>query len=295
MFVFKITDIADMLAEGADEVISNRDNINSINVFPVPDADTGSNMASTLLPIKNAKVDSQRPQIFIEQTLQQVLKASRGNSGIMITSYLSGLLNSLTDEQIGSELLIKSFKNGADSAKSAVEAPKKGTMLDVMYAFYKSFDANLDISQNAFDKALTRTKEALIATESQMKVLSDHKVVDAGALGFTLFIYGFSKKITRERLDISFLNLKKVNEEKLEFGKFPYEVVFIVEEPMFSAPDLKSMFHAMGNSIDIVEVAGSIKVHIHTDNTDVVRETAELVGNIVDLKITDMRNTVVHA
>lgn len=281
----KIEDFIIRLGEGARNVIDNEEVINSINVFPVPDADTGSNMAKTLSGFNNLDLsNSTNSKNIFEHLLNSTLENSQGNSGIMITAYLSGLLKSLTAvSQITDEDLKKGFLKAAAVARSSVTNPKVGTMLDVMDALSQGFE-----NENNINEALKLTKAALVGTESKMKILSQNHVVDAGALGFTIFIYGFFGK-TFNLKSIDTAPVKKIKDKN--FGEFPMEVVFIIEEALFSQADIREMLSPLGDSLDIVAAAGKIKVHIHTDQPKLVSDTAYLFGKIEKVVTVDMRKT----
>jgi dihydroxyacetone kinase-like predicted kinase len=264
------------IVDGAQAVINKKELINEINVFPVPDADTGSNMAATLTGVKKAIEGN----LDINGVLNSALISSQGNSGIMTTAFLSGFLNKIKNQKvITGQDLKKSFKEGYLSAASSVENPKKGTMLDVMEAFSNSIE-NSDVVNS-----LNLTQDALKKTEENMDVLSKNHVVDAGALGFTIFLFAFFEK----EFDISQIDIHKVEIQKISFGNFPYEVVFIAADCAFSKLQLEDMFHPLGESIDIVEVEKKIKLHIHTNEPELVNQTAQLLGKIESINTVDMR------
>lgn len=274
-----------MLLLGADQVIKNRDLINSINVFPVPDSDTGSNLEATFKGVKKVLTNSSHKKMsdLSKDVLDAAFNCSQGNSGLMMTSFLAGFLASLVGSEISDKDLAKAFERGAVAIKNSVENPKNGTILDVTDTFAKEF------KKDSSEKALAAARSALIKTENKMKVLSDNHVVDAGALGFTLFLYGFFG----EKFDYSKIDIKKIKAQKLNF-EFPYEVIFIVSNSNFEISDIKNMFHPMGDSLDIVQASEKIKIHIHTNEPDLVAQTAQLLGKIESIKTVDMRKEETH-
>ncbi len=270
---------------GAAAVIKNCEQIDAINVFPVPDSDTGSNMAKTLSGLNKLNLsDNTNSKNIFELLLNSTLENSQGNSGIMITAYLSGLLKSLTTaSQIEDEDLLNGFLKAAAAARSSVTDPKAGTMLDAMDAFAAGFK-----DKNNVNEALKMTETALVDTESKMKVLSQNHVVDAGALGFTIFIYGFFGK-TFDLKSIDATPVKKTKDKN--FGEFPFEVVFIIKDSQFATAAIREILSPLGDSLDIVAAAGKIKVHIHTGQPKLVSETAQLFGEIENIVTVDMRKT----
>ena len=130
-----------------------------------------------------------------------------------------------------------------------------------------------------------------------MEILESHQVVDAGALGFTLFAYGMYEGLTGKKEKLTGIDLEPIHDKKsISVGKFPYEVVFIVVSSSFSLEQLKTMFDQLGDSLDIVVVEDKVKIHIHTNLPDVVKETAFLTGEVKKLKVIDIRTaTNTHA
>lgn len=274
------------LSNGSDLVIKNKEIINAINVFPVPDADTGSNLSKTFEGFKKGIERDDKKNILeiLEAGLLSALESSQGNSGIMMTAYLSGLFTNFNNNStVALDLLKRGFLKGAENARNSVEEPKVGTMLDVMDEFALSFKKN-----ESFVKACEAAYVALVNTESKMNVLFKNHVVDAGALGFVFFIAGFCDwKFDYNMVDISPVK----NSKKEDFGRFPFEVVFIANKCSFKASDLRDMFAPLGDSLDIVEIEGKTKLHIHTDEPDLVNQTASLVGEIENIETVDMRKT----
>lgn len=281
-----LSELIKRLNRAAAAVAKNRALINSINVFPVPDSDTGNNMAVTFEGIKNALQKKSFKDIsdLSKTALDAALISSQGNSGLIMTSFLSGFLGSFETSEISAKDLKIAFEKGAVAAKKSVENPKKGTMLDVAFEFAKSFN------RSSVENALKAAKNSLIQTESKMKVLSENHVVDAGALGFTFFLFGFFGK----SLDYSKMDVEKMKLSKVNFGKFFYEVIFIISSSEFKISEIREMFHPMGDSLDIVSSNEKIKVHIHTNEPKLVIDTAKLLGKMESIRSIDMRKEATH-
>jgi dihydroxyacetone kinase-like predicted kinase len=286
-----------MLLKASSRVIDHAEQINAINIFPVPDSDTGSNLANTLLAIKKILDTHDNSSIeMIDRILDAALTASQGNSGVMMTSYLHGFLTPLKNKnEISFQDFSDAVKRGSIRARESVENPVDGTMLDVMDAFSLAFEierkGNTVSFEQIFLKAIEQTKGALIGTEKKMQLLEEYHVVDAGALGFTHFVYGSYAGVSGNNIELSEIDIQPIKSaEKPIFGKFPFEVVFTVLNPLFSKDQLKHMFHSLGDSLDIVTIENRIKVHIHTDSPQVVKQTALLTGEVLTVDIVDMRN-----
>ena len=299
----KLDDLSRMLLKGSTRVIENKEKINAINIFPVPDSDTGTNFTSTLLGVQNLL----KTEIFtsaddlVHAILDTAFSSSQGNSGIMMVSYLKGCLTFLKDmNHVSLGAFAHAMGNGAANARKSVEHPVSGTMLDVMDAFAHSLNEESkknDVRiEEAFYVSLQQTKAALKGTEKKMKLLESNHVVDAGALGFTFFVYGMYEGLTGKKEELTGIDSEPIhNKTAISVGKFPFEVVFIVSSSPFSHEQLKVMFEELGDSLDIVTVEDKVKIHIHTNIPDVVRETAMLTGDIKKLHVVDMRTaTVAH-
>lgn len=294
MEIIKISDLTTMLKNGVDHVIENREIVDKINVFPIPDQDTGSNLTKTLASFKSALGVTPSPDGLLTKALEAGLASSQGNSGLLIISYLTGLLQSLrSKKEVNYFDFLNAFKNASDTAKKSVENPIDGTMLDVMEAFSESFSEkqnhNLSLEQ-VFKSALIATRTSLVKTETKMKILGENHVVDAGALGFTLFIYGFSEKITGMKLDLSTLDASPVKiPPSLKNLEFPYEIIFTLENSSLTQDEIRNVLASYGDSLDIVALGDKTKVHIHTNFPEAVSETAQVLGIVRKIQTFDMR------
>ncbi|MEK7534430.1 MAG: DAK2 domain-containing protein [Patescibacteria group bacterium] len=284
-----------MLLLGSKRIIENRKKIDAINIFPVADSDTGSNLANTFLglgQILESKSFANSNKL-VGKVIESVFANSRGNSGIMMASYLKGFLTSLKEkDKFFLEDFAKASKTGQDSARSSIQKPVSGAMLDVMEAFSSSL-ATKEVNgsfTDAFYKATQKAKSALLGTKKKLKVLEANNVVDAGALGFTFFVYGFYEGLSDKSLELTGINIKpKVSNKEGDIGKFPHEVVFTVRNTLFKVEQIREILSPMGDCLEIIEMEEKVKIHIHTDKPEVVRETASLAGKVVDIRIMDMR------
>lgn len=281
-----------MLLKASKRVIENKDKINAINVFPVADSDTGSNLASTLLGVKQILENKtfKSSLNLVDEVLKSAFENSQGNSGMMMASYLKGFLNSLKRKN---KFLLLDLSNSAniayESARSSIQKPVRGTMLDVMQEFSSSLLVKRkDISiVDAFYNSAQKVKIALSKTQKKLKVLKENHVVDAGALGFTYFVYGLYEGLSNERLELEVVNsLPKAKME--DSNEFSHEVIFTIQDAQVSVVAIKEIFNPLGESLDIMELKKKIKVHIHTDRPEVVKETAFLTGEIVDIRISKL-------
>ncbi len=289
-------DLSNMLLKGSKRVIENKEKINAINIFPVADNDTGNNLANTFLGIEKVLKSKtfDNTDNLIDTILEAAFSASQGNSGMITVSYLDGFLTSLKGKkQFTIKDLIKGLQIGAINAKKSMEHPVKGTMLDVINSFSNAVEdgskTSLTSISEIFYQATQKVRTTLINTENEMKILEKNHIVDAGALGFTFFVYGMYEGLSNTRIKLTGIDLKPVNNKPLKFTKFPFEIMFIISKTPFSTKQLREMLHKLGDCLDIVTVGQKVKIHIHTNRPEVVKEIALLTGEVMKLEVVDMR------
>lgn len=185
------------LIVGARRVIAASDELNCINVFPVPDGDTGNNLAATLAAVLNGALSRRSRQVgeLLEQVGEDAIDGARGNSGAIMAQFLVGLGERLRQRQVlDVDGMAVAVRRGAEAARAALAHPVEGTVLSVIEAFSSALDDAVhgggSTPRVAFAGALARARVALAATPSQMAVLQRAGVVDAGARGFVLWLEG---------------------------------------------------------------------------------------------------------
>lgn len=289
-----LSNLSKMLYRGSKRIIENEEIINRINVFPVADNDTGSNLVSTFLGVKKALENKSFKTIedLADTILENAFEDSRGNSGIMTASYLKGFLEKLKKKD---RWTIKDFaiaaRSGSNSARSAIQKAVRGTMLDVMEAFSDSLLLKRDNGSisNIFYESLKKVRHSLVKTEENLDILKRNHVVDAGALGFTNFVYGFYEGLSGRSLKLLGIEEKPRLKNQEITSEFPHEVILTLRNSLFKVEEIKEMFNSLGDSLDIMEMEQKVKIHIHTDKPEAVKETAHLTGRIVGIRIMDMR------
>jgi len=282
-----------------EKVEKQKEQINKINVFPVPDQDTGTNMAKTLLGIKEA-VENKEFKDFDEisaAALDGALTCAQGNAGVIYTGFLAGFLPLLDKNPVTVKKWSLAFEKGAERARKSIQNPKEGTILDVIDAASQTFkeesEKETDVV-NVLKRAVEKAQEALLATREKMEIFRKANVVDAGGLGFLMILESYLEALEGEK-----------KEEKAEIKPSEkvrrfvqtlsnrYEVVFLVENPKFDEETLKNKLKGLGNSLDIVRIGQKLKLHIHTDFPDDVKQIARQSGRILDLRVEDMAKEVV--
>jgi len=283
---------------GAHEVIKNKNSLNEINVFPVADGDTGSNLSSTMHAIiMDAKISGS-----VKETMNSIadaaLTGARGNSGIIIAQYINGIFLSLMDDEM---ITISSFaetvKNAVPYAYQAISNPVEGTIITVIREWADAVYSHKDLSatfSELFSKSLITANKSLEATTSRLKVLQDSKVVDSGAKGFVYFLQGFATFLHSGKLDL------KVSEEQEDLS-FNEELIHsqgeirhrYCTEALLSADsiDLEALRSELALYGDSLIVAGNnhkARIHIHANAPEQVFQVLRKKGIILQQKADDM-------
>lgn len=278
------------------KIEESKEEINKINVFPVPDQDTGSNMAKTLLGIKEAieRKDFKNLKEISEAALDGALTGAQGNAGVIYVGFLAGFLPFLDKNPVDVKKFAQAFEKGKEKAWQSIQSPKEGTILDVIDAANQTFQEKAREESDfikIFKPVVEKAKEALLATREKMEIFKKANVVDAGGLAFLLILESYL-----EALDPAFVEASAGREEKPseEVRKFVqvlanrYEVVCLIENPKIDKEKIKEKLRSLGNSLDIVQIGSKAKIHIHTDYPDEVRNLMRGVGQVQDLRVEDL-------
>jgi hypothetical protein len=289
-----------MLVFSYERVERDKEQVNKINVFPVPDQDTGSNLAATLKGVKTNIEDKDFNSIaeLSECALDGALTAAQGNTGIIYTGFLAGFFPYIANEEsINVEKLGQAFEKGFERAKDSIQNPKEGTMLDVIQAFAIGVkESNTNDIVKAFHVGLEKANQALLDTPNKMEVLKKAGVVDAGGLGFLMILETFLDTL-REQEDpfvIKSLSKEEIGRPKrfVQILSNRYEVVALLQDGEYSEKDVKSRINHLGNCLDVIKVGDRTKIHIHTDDPYEVRDIIKQMGSIENLRIEDMAKEV---
>ncbi|SFC02098.1 hypothetical protein SAMN04488102_102222 [Alkalibacterium subtropicum] len=283
------------LINGAREVMNNRLFLNDINVFPVADGDTGSNLFSTMHSIVHHSELKGNTKTTIETIADSAIIGARGNSGLIFAQYFQGFSEGITSEEvITKENFTSAIKEGMEYAYKAVENPVEGTMLTTMTVFYEALSKEIE-NHEAFDKLLETASEkvesAVEHTTEQLKVLKKSSVVDSGAKGFAYFVKGFLEGIkghlvSEDRMD-TFETIPAINEHDHTIGDYRYCTEALIEQGTDPA-DLKALVHDIGDSIVQVKGKTKTRLHIHTNDPAEMFDRLSGHGKIIEQKVDDM-------
>lgn len=292
-------DFKKMVLLSYQRVEEQKDQINKINIFPVPDQDTGTNLTKTLLGIKAAISSKEFKDLneVSQAVLDGAIDSAQGNAGVIYTGFLAGFLPVLDKNPVGVPKLSLAFEEGAKRARISIQSPKEGTILDVIEAvaevFKKESESEKDIIV-IFKKALASAHDALLKTREKMEIFKKANVVDAGGLGFLIILESYLEALTGEKKE----ERKEENySEKIrrfvQTISYRYEIVSLIENSRFSEKSLKEKLKNMGDCLDIVQAGSKTKIHIHTDSPDEVKGVIRESGVILSLREEDMAKEVV--
>lgn len=280
----------------------NKEEVNSLNVFPVPDGDTGTNM---LLTVKSAlkqglSVDENDTYKIALATSQGSLMGARGNSGVILSQLFRGFANGLkSSDNIDIITLANALKQASDTAYKAVMKPTEGTILTVAKEcgeFAISISKEEKDIENFMKRVIEHGNEALDKTPEMLPVLKQAGVVDAGGKGLMYLLLGAYNAITgtEEYFDEVVETKKETLHQEREYIdtddiKFGYCTEFMINTNYDDIEKFRKELSIQGDSLLVVGGDGIIKVHIHTNNPGIVIEKALTLGELKDIKIDNMR------
>jgi uncharacterized protein len=288
-----------IIVAGADRVVKNRDYLNKINVFPVPDGDTGSNMSSTLIA---AVREMEALRDFSLETVAKAaawgaLMGARGNSGIIMAQILSGLAEGIKGrDRLFADDLAVAFTWASEKAQRAILHPADGTILTVISDAAETAreigktEKDLEIF---LDGMVTSARSSVERTPLLLPKLKEAGVVDAGGLGFLYFLEGILRLVQGIAVtdavagDDGLSSVTSVEAGEHQWN-FRYCTEFILKGSQISEDDIKNTLAPMGDSLVVVGDTRLARVHIHTGQPENVLEYASTVGQVSSIKVDDM-------
>ena len=292
--------VFEFFMHGANRVIENKELLNRINVFPVQDGDTGSNLSSMMQTIIHQAEKKATVKETLESVAEAALYGARGNSGIIFAQYLTGLSESIVH---GKTVSMKQYalasQNAVKYAYEAVEEPVEGTIISVMRewgnALFEGCEQN-KIVEEIFQTAVRFTRIALQKTKEQLDILKKANVVDSGAQGFTFFVEGVFYYIQKgqdaegemEINELKNFNFKETSLAHTGAEEYRYCTECLLVDDALQISHLKENLRRLGNSLVVAGNEKKCRVHIHTDEPLKVFEFLYTQGNIIFQKIDDM-------
>ncbi|MGV0361124.1 DAK2 domain-containing protein [Corynebacterium minutissimum] len=275
-------------ARTVEELTRRRAEINALNVFPVPDSDTGSNMAHTM---EAALAEADKGEMDVAEALALgSVRGARGNSGMVLSQVLRGVAEATTESRVDGAVLAAALTHAVELVDRALAAPVEGTIITVLRAASDAARAEAEKSGAQLHcilvAVLSAARRALAETPSQLPALREAGVVDAGGAGLVILLECLLAQVTGEEPDVQPL---KSNEHKrsthveAETAGAEIEAIFFYEGDL---DVIQEALSSMGNSLVIARATNaSASVHIHSADVGAVIEKAYALGKVSDLRL----------
>lgn len=294
---------------GAQRVFENQGLINKINVFPVADADTGTNLASMMRSIVDSPIPTDNIKVTATALAEAALVGARGNSGIIFAQFLYGFSNEIESEvefTVGN--FAKSVRNAVTYAYEAIANPVEGTMISVIREwaeFIYKMKELIDDFVELLIKAFQIAKDSLVATTKQLEVLAKANVVDAGAKGFVLFLEGMIdffknrqtiRKVSMAANEITILETDTFSHEEITYRYCCEALLSLDAHPKENKESIRKSIEGMGDSMVVAGSDKKLRFHIHSDDPialfDIVGKKASITYQKVDDMV--MQSEIAH-
>ncbi len=297
-----------MVASAANSLDTEKTEINNLNVFPVPDGDTGINMSLTMKPAREIQVEPGTLAEAASRVANRLLRAARGNSGAILSLFFRGMSKSFEGlETADSEDIAKAIRSGTNEAYRAVSKPAEGTILTVMRGTAEIAEAESEQFKGNpeafFERLLEGAEEVLEQTPEMLPVLKQANVVDAGGQGFVTMLKGMLASLKGH--DVAAVegsdDESAERDEGADFGEFDTDSItfayctecIVGKSDEFrgegTAEAFKEFISPLGDSMVFVDDEEIIKVHIHTNDPGMVLSEAVKYGALEMVKIENMK------
>lgn len=292
-----------MVVNGSNKLEEQRDFVNSLNVFPVPDGDTGTNMSMTFKSAVSEIENYEDTSIGIisKKVARGALMGARGNSGVILSQIFRGISKGLEEyDEVDAKQFANCLIEGAKTAYKAVMRPTEGTILTIIRAAAeKAKDSVSDNVTDLMNEVCNYCEIVLNKTPDMLPVLKKAKVVDAGGMGLLIIFkgmlealesnleYSINKNVVQSGKEV---NKSEVNEEI----KFGYCTEFFINAKDADVEAFKKDLIPHGDSMIVVSFEDMIKVHIHTNDPGLVLSKAIKLGELNKIKIDNMREQHKH-
>ena len=296
-------DFRRLVINAAANIENNKQHLNELNVFPVPDGDTGTNMSMTInaAAADLRKVEDPSLEKASKTTASAMLRGARGNSGVILSLLMRGISNVLKGKtEADGVLWAQALQGGVDAAYKAVMKPAEGTILTVArLAAAKAAEAARENNHIEFvhDAAIAEAKIALAGTTDMNPVLKKAGVVDAGGKGWLLALEAMALALKGEDLNVTAADGEGETKDAADFSDFDTEDItftycteFIIQrENDLDVEPFRAFLDSLGDSLVLVDDDEIIKVHVHTNDPGKALHEAIDYGSFVTVKIENMR------
>ncbi|AJG97895.1 dihydroxyacetone kinase [Clostridium beijerinckii] len=292
-------DFYNMVVNASNKLLEQSDFVNALNVFPVPDGDTGTNMSMTFkAAVKEIEdMDSDSIGEISKKLAKGALMGARGNSGVILSQILRGFSKGLEGKkEVDIKEFAVAFSEGSKSAYKAVMRPTEGTILSVIRAAAEAAVSSDAKDMVGFMEDITvKSKEMLDRTPELLPALKKAKVVDSGGMGLYIILRGMFEALKNDiKAELSDIKISGANgtlaksTEEIDI-KFGYCTEFIILGDAKRAQDFQNEIESLGDSMIVVGYDDVIKVHIHTNDPGLVLSKAVAIGELSKIKIDNMR------
>lgn len=299
--------LREMMIAGAALLEQNREAVDALNVFPVPDGDTGTNMSLTIMAaIKEmSQHELMRADEAADALAKGALKGARGNSGVMLSQLLRGLARGVEGAaEITPTLLAQALQKSAETAYKAIMKPKEGTILTVARVIAESAAAQVKRDKNdmeaLFSAMLTGGENILRKTPEMLPALKQAGVVDAGGRGLLLIYTGMFAALRGEEIPAAPMAMHEDGEavfdddhDAIEEIKFAYCTEFLIQNLHENVTDddiltFRRRLNRIGDCVLVVGDLSLVKVHVHSNDPGKALQAGLALGELINLKIENM-------
>ena len=299
--------LRDAVISGANNIVNNKSMVDELNVFPVPDGDTGTNMSMTIknaMPELKMMNDDVTVGAVAEAVASAMLRGARGNSGVILSLLFRGLSKGLNGKTSATaQDIAKSLSLGVAAASKSVMKPTEGTILTVAREASEAAEktaAETDDPAKMFKTITEAAKTALDKTPELLPVLKKAGVVDAGGMGFYVILCGMRQVVEGGEIIQSDEDVRSEVKEPVITNaagsvqadiEFTYCTEFIVQKKVGCKDSnlLRAYLESIGDCVVVVDDDDIIKVHVHTEHPGKALEQGLLFGSLVNLKIENMK------
>ena len=298
--------LSKMFLAGAKNLESKKEWINELNVFPVPDGDTGTNMTMTIMSAAKevSALDNPDMKTLAKAISSGSLRGARGNSGVILSQLLRGFTKVITDvNEIDVDILCEAIQRAVETAYKAVMKPKEGTILTVARG---AADKALELVETTddlvffVDEVIKEADRVLARTPDMLPVLKQAGVVDSGGQGLMQVLKGAQDALHGKEIDYTIedvpaagtgvIKISAETEQEIKFG-YCTEFIIVLNKPLTSKQEkeYKSFLESIGDSIVVVADDEIVKTHVHTNDPGLAIQTALTHGSLSRIKIDNMR------
>lgn len=291
-----------LIESGLNNLGMHKAEVNDLNVFPVPDGDTGTNMYMTLSNgLSGIKEGADDLNEIVSEFKEAVVLGARGNSGVIMSQFLYGACEELTKDTAYPDDLVKAFAKGVERAYGSVLEPTEGTMLTVLREASKDVETRFDLNADykideLISLFLKKARVSLEKTPELLSVLKDAGVVDSGGAGIVYIFEGFEKFLAGETVapverdtettlpDLSFVE----SIDKMIYGYCTELLILLDKSVRFDEDAFKKQLLMLGESVVLTVTGGKLKLHVHTFKPEKVLGLCHNYGEFLAVKVENM-------